>query len=75
MLADPHFRARESIVSVPHATLHNLKMQNVFPKLSVTAGSIRWPGPDLGAHNQEIYGQMLGLSAREIEDLEQAGIV
>ncbi len=75
MLADPHFQARDAIVSVAHDKLANLKMQNVFPKFSLTAGSIRWPGPDLGAHNQEIYRDVLGLSDAEIAELEQAGIV
>ena len=45
MLDDPQFQARESIVEVPHPKFHHLKMQNVAPKLSATAGSIRWPGP------------------------------
>src|SRR5690606_13419106 len=66
MLADPHFQAREAIVHVPHETFRNLKMQNVVPKLSATAGSIRWPGPALGAHNQEVLGGRLGLSDAEL---------
>jgi len=75
MLADPHFQARESIVDVPHATFKSLKMQNVVPKLSATSGTIRWPGPELGAHNAEIFGGRLGLSEAEIEDLRSRGIV
>ena len=75
MLADPHFRARQSIVDVPHRTFANLKMQNVVPKLTATAGTIRWPGPSLGAHNAEIFRGVLGLSETEIEDLRSRGIV
>jgi crotonobetainyl-CoA:carnitine CoA-transferase CaiB-like acyl-CoA transferase len=75
MLADPHFQAREAIVDVPHETFHHLKMQNVVPKLSETQGSIRWPGPTLGAHNVEIYQGLLGLSADETATLEARGII
>jgi crotonobetainyl-CoA:carnitine CoA-transferase CaiB-like acyl-CoA transferase len=75
MLADPQFQARQSIVDVPHETFHNLKMQNVVPKMSETQGSIRWPGPALGAHNEEIYAGLLGLDAGAIADLEKRGII
>lgn len=75
MLADPQFRARESIVAVPDATFDHLQMQNVAPKLSATAGTIRWAGPALGAHNAEVLGGLLGLSDAEVEDLRARGIV
>ena len=48
MLADPHFKARESIVQVPDQKFGTLKMQNVVPKLSATPGSIRWTGAGPG---------------------------
>jgi len=75
MLADPHFQARDSIVDVEHPVFKNLKMQNVFPRMSRTQGEIRWPGPDLGAHNAEVYGDVLGLSAEELTALMDDGVV
>ena len=75
MLADPQYQARESIVDVAHKLFPNLKMQNVAPKLSATAGSIRWPGPELGEHNDEVYSGLLGLSAERLEELVRGGIV
>ena len=62
MLNDEHFSARESIVEVSHPKYDNLKMQNVFPRLSATPGKIKWTGPELGQHNQEIYRELLGYS-------------
>ena len=75
MLRDPHFAARDAIVRLTHPELGELPMQNVVPKLSDTPGRVRWPGPDLGAHNEEILGGLLGLDAAELADLATAGIV
>ncbi|MBS4751447.1 CoA transferase [Nocardioides sp. zg-ZUI104] len=75
MLADPHFAARESIVQVPDATFGQLKMQNVVPKLSATPGSIRWTGPALGQHNDEVYGDLLGLDEATRTDLAARGVI
>jgi formyl-CoA transferase len=75
MLEDPHFRAREAIVDVPHPRWRDLKMQNVFPKLSGTPGEIRWPGPEHGAHTEQVYRGDLGMSEHELADLRARGIV
>ena len=75
MLSDPHFVARESIVDVPHSQFKNLKMQNVFPRMSATQGTVRWPGPPLGAHNDEVYGTLLGLDAATRAGLVRDGII
>ena len=75
MLADPHFAARRSIVDVPHPTFAHLKMQDVFPRMSATQGTVRWPGPPLGAHNDEVYGGLLGLSADARARLQRDGVI
>ena len=75
MLADPHFAARRSIVDVPHPTFAHLKMQDVFPRMSATQGTVRWPGPPLGAHNDEVYGGLLGLSSDERARLQRDGVI
>ena len=75
MLTDPHFQARDAIVDVAHPLFERLKMQNVFPKLSRTQGTVRWPGPELGAHNTDVYRELLGLSDDELAALGAAGIV
>ncbi len=75
MLADPQFIARQSIVEVAHRDYPTLKMQNVVPKLSATPGAIRWPGPTLGEHNVEVFGELLGLNEETLADLRTKGIV
>ena len=54
MLEDPQFAAREAIVSVEHPVFGPVKMQNAFPRMSATPGRVRWPGPVLGQHTDEV---------------------
>ena len=68
MLEDPQFAARQSIVEVDHPVFGKVKMQNAFPRLSETPGSVRWPGPALGAHTREVL-EGLGVDAGRLADL------
>lgn len=58
MLADPQYQARESITRVDHPVLGPVAMQNVFPRLSRTTGTVRWPGPELGQHTEEVLAEI-----------------
>jgi formyl-CoA transferase len=75
MLADPHFQAREAIVTVPHPDFGELKMQNVAPKLSETPGSIRTPSPQLGQHNDEVFLNLLGMERERYESLKSRKVI
>jgi formyl-CoA transferase len=75
MLEDPHFKAREAIVSVTHPDFGELRMQNVAPKLSETPGSVRSPSPGLGQHNDEVYLKMLGLAAQRYAELKSSKVI
>jgi crotonobetainyl-CoA:carnitine CoA-transferase CaiB-like acyl-CoA transferase len=75
IVEDPQYLARETIVRVPHPKLGSVLMQNVIPRLSDTPGRIRHPGPDVGAHNEEVYRGELGLTAEELSELHDAGVV
>ena len=76
MLDDPHFQAREAIIDVPTERWGNVKMQNVFPKLSKTPGGVRRPAPaSVGQDNADVYGEALGLSGDAIADLKTRGVI
>jgi crotonobetainyl-CoA:carnitine CoA-transferase CaiB-like acyl-CoA transferase len=75
MVEDPHYAARENIVTVEDPKIGEFPMQNVVPRLSGTPGEVRWTGPDLGQHNEEVYGEILGLSKEEQRTLAERGIV
>jgi formyl-CoA transferase len=75
MLADAHFKAREAIVEMDDKHLGKLKMQSTFPKLSSTPGKVRWTGPDLGEHNEDVYKGVLGMDDKTYKDYLERGII
>ena len=75
MFADPQFAARDAIIRLTHPELGEFAMQNVFPRLSETPGSVRRVGPTLGEHNREIYQGLLGLGDAAMSRLQLAGVV
>lgn len=74
MLTDEHYRARQSIIEVQHDRLGPVAMQNVFPRLSRSPGNVRWVGPSLGSHTDEVLVGELGLSADELTRLREMGV-
>ena len=75
MLHDPQFEAREALIEIDHPKHENFVMQNVAPKLSETPGKVEWVGPELGAHNEAVYGELLGMDSATRADLEERGII
>lgn len=72
---DPQFQARANILEVADPALGRVKMPGVVPKLSLTPGAVAWGAPRLGQHNEEIYGQLLGLSPEEVKALQAQGVI
>lgn len=75
MLADAHFAARKAIVTMAHPQLGDFPMQNVVPKLSDTPGEVRWVGPELGEHTDEVLAEALDLDETARSALRDAGVI
>jgi crotonobetainyl-CoA:carnitine CoA-transferase CaiB-like acyl-CoA transferase len=75
LIADPHMEARDAIPTVDDPELGPIRMHGVLPSLSRTPGSIRSTGPQLGAHNDDVYLGLLGLEESELAALRAEGIV
>lgn len=75
MLADAHFAARGAITTLLHPLLGDFAMQNVAPRLSDSPGEIRWVGPELGEHTDEVLADVLGLDVTAIDALRANGTV
>ena len=72
---DPHYEARENIVEVPFNRMGTVKMPGIVPKFSETPGEIKWAGPELGAHNREVFQELLGLKAEDLDLLKAEGVI
>lgn len=76
MLADEHFKARESLIEIDHPRWGRIPMQNAFPKLSETPGSVRRiASQSVGQDNREVFRERLGLDDAAIDALERKGII
>ena len=75
ILEDPHFTARAAVTSVEDRDFGAVKMPGLVPRFSHTPGEIRSSGPEPGAHNDEVYRDLLGLSPDELEQLRAEGVV
>lgn len=73
---DPQYAAREAIVTMHDPELGDLRAPAVHPKLSGTPGGAAWTGPwEMGKHNAEIYGELLGIDDEELAGLRAEGVV
>lgn len=73
--ADPQYRARGMVREVNDPNFTGMLQAGVVPRIDDDAGEIRWTGPDIGQHNFAVYGEMLGLSVDEINQLQQDGAI
>ncbi|MDB5872053.1 MAG: CoA transferase [Ramlibacter sp.] len=72
---DPQYQARENIKQMDDERVGEFHAPNVVPRLSRTPGSLDRLGPALGAHNDEIFGQLLSMTAGDMGALRRAGVI
>ena len=73
-MADPQVQARETITTVEDEELGPIKMQNVIPRLNGSPGTIRWAGPPMGKHTDEVL-EGIGYDDSAISALRDKGII
>ena len=75
IMHDEQYGAREMILKTEIKEIGSVKMPGLVPKLSATPGRVEWYGGSLGAHNEDIYRGLLGLSTEELERLSKEGVI
>jgi len=75
IVKDPQYIARGMLetVTLPDGTA--LRLPTFVPKFSETPGRTRWIGPPLGAHNEEVYKGLLGLTDAELRALQEEKVI
>jgi len=74
IMEDPQYQARDMIESV-EIDGKPLKIPAIAPRLAETPGRTDWPGPSLGAHNEEVLSGLLGMDQDAINALRDKGVV
>ncbi|MDV3131074.1 CoA transferase [Mycobacterium sp. 29Ha] len=75
LMADEHLRARGVFVSVDDPDLGEMTVQAPVARLSETPGRIDHLGRALGADNDAVYRDLLGLDDDRLADLRSAGTI
>ncbi|MEY3475046.1 MAG: hypothetical protein RL087_1504, partial [Pseudomonadota bacterium] len=72
--SDPHYRAREMILTQQTREGYSVEVPGIVPKLSATPGTVRSAAPGLGEDTDAVLREM-GLNAEQIAQLRAKGIV
>lgn len=73
---DAQFRHRDMILQVEDPNFGEVLHPGIVPKLSgAEAGGVSWPGPDVGAHTDQILHELLNLQQKDIETLRAERII
>ena len=73
---DPQYQARDMLVPHVDPEFGEYIGPGIVPKLSRTPGAVRWSATwDEGSHNEEVYGDLLGLEREELDTLREEGVL
>jgi len=72
---DPHYSARNMIVTATDPVLGPVAMANVVPRLSRTPGEVRWAGHDTGQDTEAVLMEDFGFSQSEVDELATSQII
>ncbi len=77
MFFDHHLRARNYIVPITHGDTRwgTIEHPGFTAQLSETPGRVRTGAPALGQHNRKVLGRLLGLTAADIRELQEAKVL
>ena len=74
IVTDEHYLQREMVLQTILPGDVPVKMPGITPKLSETPGSVRWSGPMLGEHTEEVLAG-IGYTAPDVQRLRKAGAI
>lgn len=73
---DPHIvEDREMFIPVKHPVIGDMRVNGNPVKLLDMMPEVRTCAPALGQHNEEIYGQLLGMDKAQLEALEEDHVI
>lgn len=68
--SDPQYLARGMVRDVYDRHFGTVLQAGMVPHIPESPGAVRWAGPDIGEHTEEVLTELLGLDPQEIEALK-----
>jgi crotonobetainyl-CoA:carnitine CoA-transferase CaiB-like acyl-CoA transferase len=75
VIEDRHIKARGAFVDVEHPEAGPVKLLAPWIRFSETPSKLERPSPMIGQHNEQIYGDLLGLTPEEVRGLAAEGAI
>jgi CoA:oxalate CoA-transferase len=75
VLGNPHLRERGMIEQIEHPRLGPISVPNSPMRYHGTPQTPATPSPDIGADNAEVFAELLGLGADEVQVLRDEGVI
>jgi benzylsuccinate CoA-transferase BbsF subunit len=75
IFSDPHFKAQELAVEVEHPSMGKQVVLGPPWRLSETPARITKSAPTIGENNEYVFGEILGMSGKEIARLMEEEII
>jgi len=72
---DPHLRARGTVCSVDDPLYGRVDEYGPAPKLSESPGRVKWSAKPVGWHNERVFGDLLGMTAGEMEAFARKKVI
>jgi formyl-CoA transferase len=73
--ADPQFLFRGMVREVRDPLFGPVLHPGIVPHIPERPGAVRWPGPPVGAHNDEVFTDLLGLPNAATDGLRREGVI
>ena len=72
---DEQLAYRNFFTEIEHPIAGRFKYPGAPFKMSATPWAVKRPAPQLGEHNKEVYGRILGYDQKELTEMKKAGII
>jgi crotonobetainyl-CoA:carnitine CoA-transferase CaiB-like acyl-CoA transferase len=72
---DPQFRHRHMVREIEDPLLGSVLQAGIVPLVPESPGTVRWAGPDIGQHTDQVLSELLGLDAAALRQLRLNGVV
>jgi crotonobetainyl-CoA:carnitine CoA-transferase CaiB-like acyl-CoA transferase len=73
--ADPQFKSRGMVREVEDPLFGRVLHSGIVPHIAENPGGVRWPGPAIGQHTDEVLGELLSMTPEELRSLRAEGTI